>query len=94
MLTRTLLCAVIFLAACDAVAPDDVTSANDALTGDVPIGSTLKTTGNVNLRSGPDTTYAIEDVATKGSLVTTINTASPTGRFYNVSFATISRLRP
>jgi hypothetical protein len=86
MLTRTLLCAVIFLAACDAVAPDDVTSANDALTGDVPIGSTLKTTGNVNLRSGPDTTYAIEDVATKGSLVTTINTASPTGRFYNVSF--------
>jgi hypothetical protein len=83
---RPLVLGALFLAACgpSEVEPDDMSTTDSALTGDVPIGSTLKTTGNVNFRSGPDTTYAVLSVATTGTLVTTVNTTSPSGRFYNV----------
>src|SRR5689334_4492051 len=85
---RQFLCAALFLTACGPVEDDsdDMVTTDAALTGNVPVGSTLKTTGNVNLRSRPDTTYAVKTVVTSGAMVTTINQASPTGRFYNVSF--------
>lgn len=55
------------------------------LTGSVPIGSILRTTGNLNLRSGPGTSHPVLQVMPLGAQVTTVQTTDPTGGFYNVS---------
>lgn len=66
-------------------APENGTIAQE-LTAGVPIGSTLKTTSSLNLRSGPSTTNSIRLVLPSGAQVVTVNQATPTNSFYNVKY--------
>ena len=64
-------------------APDDVEVSADALTGSVPVGSTLKTTANLNFRKGPSTSYSVYRVLPTGTQVT-VEQSSPQNSFYKV----------
>jgi hypothetical protein len=57
---------------------------SSAITADVPIGSIMQTTGNLNLRAGPSTSNSILHVIPKGAQVVTVNTTTPQNSFYNV----------
>lgn len=81
-------------AACSAASPnaqDGVFESEDeswtgaGLSSELPVGTTLRTTGNLNLRSGPATSKAILDVMPKGSLVTLLE-GKPVNQFYHVDF--------
>lgn len=65
---------------------DELSTVSDGLNTSLPIGSTLATTANLNLRTGPATTYSIRLVIPKGGKVTTINRTTPEGSWYNVSY--------
>jgi uncharacterized protein YraI len=65
-------------------ADDGVASGSDGLTGSVPVGSTLKATTDVNLRTGPSTSYSILHVIPSGATVTVTN-ANPSNGFYQVN---------
>lgn len=65
---------------------DELAVTADALTSSVPVGSTLKTTANLNLRSGVGTGYAVRLVIPKGANVVTVNTTQPSGGWYNVKY--------
>jgi len=67
-------------------APEDTASTGSQLSGNVPIGSTLKTTADLNLRTGAGTSYSIRLVIPKGSNVTTVNTATPNNGWYNIKY--------
>src|SRR3954466_15315011 len=66
-------------------ADEDLASTSAALSGSVPVGSTLQTTANLNLRSGAGTGYAIRLVIPSGATVTTV-AAAPSGGFYNLKY--------
>ena len=57
--------------------------AAESVLGNVAVGSTLKATTNVNLRSGPSTSDGIYHVVPTGALVTVVS-SSPKNGFYNV----------
>jgi len=57
-----------------------------ALTGELPIGSTLRTTTTLNMRTGPGTSNGIRLVLPEGSDVLTVNTTTPENGWYNISF--------
>ncbi len=71
---------------------EELTSADEnatiegELSAGVAIGSTLKTTSGLNLRSGAGTSYAVRLVIPEGASVVTVNTASPTNGFYNIKY--------
>lgn len=66
---------------------DESTEASkDGLTGAVPIGSTLRATANVNLRSGSDRSQSILTVVHTGEDVVTINRTTPVNGYYNVRY--------
>ncbi len=65
---------------------DTIATSTSRLTGTVPVGSVLKTTAALNLRTGPSTSYQVRLVIPLGGQVTTINTTSPSGSFYNVRY--------
>ena len=82
-------CSAILAAACGSArdsdgAADDSVSGADALTGSTAVGTTLVTTSNVNLRVGPSTDQAVIRVLPAGTEVVTVNSAMPSGKFYNV----------
>ena len=87
---RALLGLLLFsLAACGGTpeqtdASADESSAADALSGSVPLGSELVTTANVNLRSAPGTSSPIVRVLPAGATVVTIASTAPTSRYYGV----------
>ncbi len=56
------------------------------LSSGVPLGSKLRTTANLNLRTGPSTGYRVRLVIPKGATVTTINRTAPSGGWYNVKY--------
>ncbi|HVY49749.1 MAG TPA: SH3 domain-containing protein [Minicystis sp.] len=62
----------------------EVGSGTDGLSGAVPVGSTLKATTSVNLRSGPSTSNAILHVVPAGATVTVVS-SNPTNGFYQVN---------
>ena len=62
---------------------EDTDSAGEGLTGPMPIGSQLRTTGNLNLRSGPSSNKSILRVVPKGALVTVV-ASQPTNGFYEI----------
>lgn len=70
---------------------DERATVSDGLNTALPIGSTLVTTANLNLRTGPGTTYSIRLVIPRGAKVTTINRTTPEGAWYNVSSPTAAR---
>ena len=57
-----------------------------ALTGELPIGSKLRTTTTLNMRTGPATTFSVRLVLPEGSDVLTVNTTKPENGWYNISF--------
>jgi hypothetical protein len=57
--------------------------AAESVLGNVPVGSTLKSTTGVNLRSGPSTSSSILHVVPAGATVTVVS-AAPNNGFYNV----------
>ncbi|GAC1545672.1 MAG: hypothetical protein NVS3B10_09740 [Polyangiales bacterium] len=57
--------------------------AAESVLGSVAVGSTLKTTSNVNLRTGPSTGAHVIHVIPSGALVTVV-AADPQHGFYNV----------
>ncbi|MBL8956713.1 MAG: SH3 domain-containing protein [Myxococcaceae bacterium] len=64
---------------------DELAQTSSALTGTVAVGTTLKATANLNLRSGPGTSNAVRLVMPAGSTMTVV-TASPSNGFYNVKY--------
>lgn len=67
-------------------ANDELGTMSSELSAGVPLGSTLKTTANLNLRSGPSTSNAVRLVIPQGATVTTVNTTSPSGGWYNIKY--------
>ncbi len=64
-------------------AADESVNSSDALTASVPVGSTLKATANLNLRSGASTSKSILYTMPKGSNMTVVD-AAPVNGFYRV----------
>jgi uncharacterized protein YgiM (DUF1202 family) len=66
---------------------DDSTSATseDALTGDVTAGATLRTTTSLNLREGAGTNFPVIVVMPEGATVT-VRETTPTNGFYAVKY--------
>lgn len=84
------------LAACTAGEPigggnlqgaDETGQMSDQLAGGVPVGTTLVTTANLNLRSGSSTSDSILHVIPQGASVVTVNQTDPVDGFYNVEHA-------
>ncbi|MBK7857676.1 MAG: SH3 domain-containing protein [Archangiaceae bacterium] len=69
----------------EAVQDDDLGSVNSELSTGVPLGSVLATTGNLNLRTGPGTSYSIRLVIPKGAHVVTQSAAASNG-WYNIKY--------
>ncbi len=66
---------------------DETGAISSELSNGVPIGTTLVTTANLNLRSGSSTSASILHVIPNGASVVTVNTATPVSGFYNVKHA-------
>jgi cell wall-associated NlpC family hydrolase len=56
------------------------------LSSGVPLGSTLKTTANLNLRTSASMNGTIRLVIPSGATVTTVNVTQPSGGWYNVKY--------
>lgn len=56
------------------------------LSSGVAIGSTLRTTANLNLRTGASTGYRVRLVIPRGARVTTVNRSTPAGGWYNIKY--------
>ncbi len=67
-------------------AEDEVGTISSELSSGVPIGSKLKTTSALNLRTGAGTGYRVRLVVPKGAQVVTINRTTPSGGWYNVKY--------
>ncbi|MFT3706530.1 MAG: SH3 domain-containing protein [Archangium sp.] len=52
----------------------------------VPLGSTLKTTANLNLRTSASMNGTIRLVIPSGATVTTVNVTQPNGGWYNIKY--------
>lgn len=67
-------------------ANEDTATISSELTGGVAIGSTLKTTASLNLRTGPGMENRVRLVIPSGGRVTTINRSTPSGSWYNIRY--------
>jgi murein DD-endopeptidase MepM/ murein hydrolase activator NlpD len=83
----------IALSGCSSAPPDDGTSSTGAeelsqaaVTEDVPIGTVLEATTDVNLRTGPSTSDRILRVVPAGARVT-VKQAAPSNGFYKIDYA-------
>lgn len=88
--------AAVALAACGTgnelnIRSEQVTSADEStgtltaeLSSAVPVGTVLRSTTGVNLRTGPSTGYKVLHVVPKGAQVTTVERTSPTNGFFKV----------
>src|SRR5262245_18803505 len=62
---------------------EDAVVEGEGVTGTLPVGTQLKATGNVNLRSGASTTASILHVVPAGSTVT-VESSTPSNGFYKI----------
>ncbi|MDP3505946.1 MAG: SH3 domain-containing protein [Myxococcales bacterium] len=67
-------------------ANEDTATISSELTGGVAIGSTLKTTASLNLRTGAGMGFRVRLVIPQGARVTSINRSTPDGSWYNVRY--------
>ena len=67
-------------------ADESVGSLGSELSQGVPVGSVLRTTAGLNLRTGPGTGNSVRLVIPQGATVTTVNVTSPTNGWYNVKY--------
>ena len=79
-------CVLMIFSACEAVLDDETATISEELTVELPTGSTLVTTGALNLRKGAGTTFAVLQVMPLGSRVVTVNRTTPVNGFYNITF--------
>lgn len=63
-----------------------VSTPSGSVSGSLPVGSVLKATSGVNLRSGPATSYGVLKVVATGATVTTV-LAAPSSGYYKVNSA-------
>jgi uncharacterized protein YraI len=56
------------------------------LSGSVPIGTTVESTGDVNFRSGPSTSESVLDVLASGTQATTVETTTPQNGYYKLNY--------
>lgn len=56
------------------------------LSSGVALGSTLRTTANLNLRTSPSMSAQVRLVIPQGATVTTVNVSQPSGGWYNVKY--------
>ena len=67
-------------------ANEDTATISSELSGGVAIGSTLKTTAGLNLRTGAGMDFRVRLVVPEGGRVTTINRSAPDGSWYNIRY--------
>src|SRR5689334_6312825 len=60
------------------------------LSAGVALGSTLKTTANLNLRTSASLSAQVRLVIPSGATVTTVNVSQPSGGWYNVKYNGVS----
>jgi hypothetical protein len=72
------------------VQEDETVAISSELSTSVPIGSTLKTTQQVNLRTGAGSGYAVRLVIPSGGKVTTVNRTTPVKGWYNISYGGVT----
>jgi len=80
--------------ACSPASPDgslegldeSTDTASEGVSGTLAIGTTLETTGNLNLRTGPSTGYKVLRVMAKGTTATTVERTTPSGRYYKIDY--------
>ncbi len=65
---------------------DERSATSDGLNVPVNVGSTMATTANLNLRTGPGVENGVRLVMPKGARVTTVNRSTPDGAWYNVKY--------
>lgn len=65
---------------------DEYGTLSSALSSGVALGSTLRTTANLNLRTSPSMSAQVRLVIPNGSRVTTVNVTQPSGGWYNVKY--------
>jgi uncharacterized protein YgiM (DUF1202 family) len=63
---------------------ESVSSNEEGLSGSLPSGSSLKTTANLNFRTGPSTGYKVLRVLATGAVVTVVE-PTPSNGFYKVT---------
>src|SRR5437660_9860210 len=71
----------------EGVSEDETAAVSAELSTSVPIGSTLQTTGNLNLRTGPGMGNSIRLVIPNGGKVTTVNRTTPSNGWYNIKYS-------
>lgn len=64
-------------------AAEDVGTTEDSISGSIAVGTELKSTANVNLRTGPSTSYKVLHVVPNGSKVTVVE-STPQNGFYKI----------
>ncbi|WP_170319259.1 SH3 domain-containing protein [Polyangium spumosum] len=64
-------------------ANEDIGSTSEGVAGTIAVGTTLKSTTNVNLRTGPGTSYKILHVVPSGAKVT-VEAKDPKNGFYKI----------
>lgn len=82
-----------FAQACSGTNPDEAfvvdeeetSTSLEGVSGSLPVGSVLKTTGNLNFRTGPSTGYRVIDVLYEGTTVTTVR-KDPSNGYYQVEY--------
>lgn len=71
-------------------AEDVGTAESAAISGSYTVGTVLKTTSDLNLRTGADTTYAVVTVMPSGSAVKLLQSSPSNTKWYKVSFNGLS----
>lgn len=66
--------------------PEPADEGGEALSGSIPVGTTLRATTALNLRSGPSTSRSVELVIPSGGHVVTVNTTQSQNGFYDVKY--------
>ena len=86
---------VVLAGACSPAAPGEnseslsgvdetVNSNQEGVSGPLAIGSQLKTTANLNFRTGPSSGYKVLRVLAKGTVVETVEKTSPSNSYYKI----------
>jgi hypothetical protein len=95
--TTAAVAGLLFLAGCQPLPPEtedldaeELGTMGEELAAGVPIGSTLATTGGLNLRKGAGTSFAILHVMPLGTRVVTINRTTAVNGFFNVTHNGVS----
>lgn len=65
------------------VVDEEVESSQEGVSGTLPVGTVLKTTGNLNFRTGPSTGYRVIRVLYKGTEVPTVS-KDPSNGYYQI----------